>query len=87
MTIRMYLLSNQVGLTSWTAGKDQLQLLFNVAGALGFASPLAFAAFPASPAAQQPPATAWPPRATALEGQIYRAAHPRRALHNAADAS
>jgi len=54
----MYLLCNQIGLTSRIAGKDQLQLLFNVAAALGFASLLAAAA---SPAASQPPATVWPP--------------------------
>ena len=91
MTIRMYLLCNQIGLTTRTAGKDELQLLFNVAAALGLASSLAAAAFPlpsaASPAASQPPATAWHPAATALEGHIYRAAHPCRALQHAADAS
>ena len=58
MTVRRYLLCNKVGLTSWTAGKDQLQLQFNVAAAFGFASLLVAAA---SPAASQPPATGWHP--------------------------
>ncbi len=70
MTVHMNLSCNQIGLTSRTAGKDQLQLLFNVAAAFGFASPLAAAGSPlaaaASPAASQPPATAWRPGATAL---------------------
>ena len=61
ITVHVYLFNNQVGLTSWTAGKDQLQLLVNVAAALGFASPLSFAASPASPAASQPHAIVWPP--------------------------
>ena len=48
MTTQMYLLCNQIGLTSRTAGKDQLQLLFSVAAALGSAPPLASAASPAA---------------------------------------
>lgn len=76
--------ATKIGLTSWTTGKYQLQLLFIVAAEFNFASPLLTAA---SPAASKLPATAWPLGATALEGHIYRAAHPCCALEQAAAAS